>query len=132
MSLVIVRASLAAVEVLEEAIRRFVGVASGAARFVRSPGTVAFIAVDGHEVQGWCWGYVLARPDGASMLYLHNLEVAESHRRRGIGRRLLRSFMEAGAQLGAGKMFLITGEGNAPRAASTSRWGQAWQPRVRP
>ena len=86
MPLVIVRASSAAVEVLEEAIRRFVGVASGVAAFVQSPGTSAFIAVDGHEVQGWCWGYVLARPDGASMLYLHNLEVAESCRGRGIGR----------------------------------------------
>jgi hypothetical protein len=30
--------------------------------------------VDNHEVQGWCWGYVLARPDGTSMLYLHSLE----------------------------------------------------------
>jgi ribosomal protein S18 acetylase RimI-like enzyme len=54
----------------------------------------------------------LARPDGASMLYLHSLEVAESCRRRGIGRGLLRSFMEAGVGLGAGKMFLITGEDN--------------------
>ncbi|MFC5004179.1 GNAT family N-acetyltransferase [Dactylosporangium cerinum] len=109
----IVRASSAAVDVLEEATRRFVGVASGVAAFVQSPGTIAFIAVDGHEVQGWCWGYVLARPDGTSMLYLHNLEVTESCRGRGIGRRLLRSFMEAGAQLGASKMFLVTGEENA-------------------
>ena len=64
------------------------------------------------HVQDWCWGYLLARPDGTSMLYLHNLEVAEPCRRQGIGRGLLRSFMEAGVQLGADKMFLITGEGN--------------------
>jgi len=46
------------------------------------------------------------------MLYLHNLEVVEQCRRQGVGRELLRSFMEAGAQLGASKMFLITGEDN--------------------
>ncbi len=46
------------------------------------------------------------------MLYLHNLEVAESARRRGVGRELLRSFMKAGERLGAGKMFLTTGEAN--------------------
>ncbi|MEV4518405.1 GNAT family N-acetyltransferase [Dactylosporangium sp. NPDC049525] len=108
----IVRASSAAVDVLQQATRRFTGLASGAAAFVRSPGTIAFIAVNGQEVQGWCWGYVLARPDGNSMLYLHNLEVLESCRGQGIGRGLLRSFMEAGAQLGARKMFLITGEDN--------------------
>jgi ribosomal protein S18 acetylase RimI-like enzyme len=111
-AMVIVRASSAAMDVLEEATRRFTGVASGAAAFLQSPGTIAFIAVADHEVQGWCWGYSLARPDGTSMLYLHNLEVAESCRRQGIGRGLLRAFMEAGVQVGAGKMFLITGEDN--------------------
>ena len=99
-------------DVLEAAARRFTGITAGVAPFVQSPGTIAFVAVDDHEVQGWCWGYLLARPDGTSMLYLHSLEVAESFRRQGIGRGLLQSFMEAGAQLGAGKMFLITGEDN--------------------
>jgi ribosomal protein S18 acetylase RimI-like enzyme len=109
---VIVRASPATVDVLDEATRLFTGVAPGAGRFVQSPGAVAFVAVDGPDVQGWCWGYLLVRPDRTSMLYLHNLEVAESFRRRGIGRELLRSFMDAGAQLGAGKMFLTTGRDN--------------------
>jgi ribosomal protein S18 acetylase RimI-like enzyme len=109
---VILRVSAASVEVLEEATRRFTGVGSGAALFVQSPGTIAFVAVNDHEVQGWCWGYVLARPDGTSMLYLHNLEVAESSRRRGLGRELVRSFMAAGVELGATRMFLITGEAN--------------------
>ena len=108
----IIRASSTATDVLERAARRFTGLTTGSASFVQSPGTIAFIAVDDHEVQGWCWGYLLVRPDGTNMLYLHNLEVAETCRRRGIGRALLRSFMEAGAQLGAAKMFLITGAGN--------------------
>lgn len=46
------------------------------------------------------------------MLYLHNLEVAERYRRQGIGRGLLRSFIRAGTQLGASRMFLVTGAEN--------------------
>ena len=108
----ICRVSSADTELLDKAVRRFAGDANGAVAFARSPGTIAFVAVEDHDVQGWCWGYLLARPDGTTMLYLHNLEVAEPCRRQGIGRGLLRSFMEAGAQLGASKMFLITGEQN--------------------
>ncbi|WP_229073643.1 GNAT family N-acetyltransferase [Actinoplanes sp. DH11] len=108
----ILRASAVAVHLLEEAARRFTGNTAGVALFVRSPGAIAFIAVDHHEVQGWCWGYLLDRPDGTSMLYLHRIEVAASCRRQRIGRALLRNFLETGAQLGAGKMFLITGADN--------------------
>lgn len=113
---VIVRVSSADVEVFEQAVRRFAGAATGAATgaamFAASPGTVAFVAVHDAEVQGWCWGYHLPRPDGSGMLYLHDLAVAERCRRRGIGRQLLAAFLEAGVQLGASKMFLTTGEGN--------------------
>jgi ribosomal protein S18 acetylase RimI-like enzyme len=109
---VILRVSSADVEIFAEAARRFAGQSAGAAAFAQSPGTIAFVAVEDHDVQGWCWGYMLARPDGTSMLYLHNLEVAERSRQQGVGRALLRSFMEAGVQLGATKMFLTTGETN--------------------
>ncbi|SBT53442.1 Acetyltransferase (GNAT) family protein [Micromonospora auratinigra] len=51
------------------------------------------------------------------MLYLHRLEVAQEHRRRGIGGALLRAFMSAGAQAGASRMFLTTGEANGPARA---------------
>src|SRR5512142_848079 len=108
----ILRVSSANVEVFEQAAGRFAGQTSGAVAFTQSPGTLAFVAMADADVQGWCWGYLLARPDGTSMLYLHNLEVAESCRRQGIGRGLLRAFMETGVRLGAGKMFLTTGAGN--------------------
>jgi len=110
----ICRVSPAEVDLFETAVRRFGGDATGAVTFAQSPGTIAFVAVEDQEIQGWCWGYLLARPDATTMLYLHNLEVAESCRRQGIGRGLLRSFMQAGAQLGASKMFLTTGEENRP------------------
>lgn len=83
-------------------------------RFLDALGTVSYVAVDGGEVIGWCWGQNLIRPDGASMLYLHELEVAEPVRRRGFGRSLVLAFIGEGRRLGATKMFLTTGQANAP------------------
>jgi len=96
----------------ELAASRFVGTAQGARGYLNEPGTLAFVATAGDEVVGWCWGYRLARPDGTSMLYLHELEVGEAHRRRGTGRALLQAFIAAGRGDGAVKMFLTTGEAN--------------------
>lgn len=112
--LVIIRASSATLTVLERATRHFTGTATGAAAFIDAPGTIALVAVNDAEVQGWCWGHLLPRPDGTTMLYLHHLEVAEPHRRQGIARSLLLSFMQAGAEQGARRMFLTTGEENSP------------------
>ncbi|SCE94815.1 AAA domain-containing protein [Micromonospora chaiyaphumensis] len=89
----------------------------GGQAFLRSPGALAFVAFDGEEIVGWCWGYHLIRPDTSSMLYLHRLEVTQEHRRRGIGAALLRAFMSAGVQAGASRMFLTTGEANSPARA---------------
>lgn len=47
------------------------------------------------------------------MLYLHDLEVAPAHRRRGIGRRLVGAFMAAGRAAGATTLFLTTGAANS-------------------
>jgi ribosomal protein S18 acetylase RimI-like enzyme len=97
---------------LEQAVRKFMGV-EGAT----DSGGLTFVALDGPEVVGWCWGYHLVRPDGSSMLYLHQLEVDEAYRRTGIGRRLLGAFMNEGARAGATKMFLTTGAGNSAARA---------------
>ena len=43
---------------------------------------MTFVALAGSEILGWCWGYQLIRPDDSSMLYLHQLEVDETHRRK--------------------------------------------------
>lgn len=80
--------------------------------YLDSPGTLVFVALSGDEAVGWCWGARLARPDGSSMLYLHQVEVLESQRGQRIGRALLSSFMDAGRSAGASKMFLTTGAGN--------------------
>lgn len=98
-------------------MRTFRGTTGGGQAFLGSPGALAFVASHGQDISGWCWGYHLIRPDCSSMLYLHQLEVAEAHRRQGIGRALLDTFMLAGTQSGATRMFLTTGEANAPARA---------------
>ena len=57
------------------------------------------------------------------MLYLHQLEVAEPHRRQGIGRDLLHTFMTTGARAGATKMFLTTASDNPARTLYESLGG---------
>ncbi|WP_433306051.1 hypothetical protein ACQP2F_19745 [Actinoplanes sp. CA-030573] len=52
---------------LAAAIRRFIGDDGGAAAFAGAPGTLALVALDDQEPVGWCWGYVLPRPDGTAM-----------------------------------------------------------------
>jgi ribosomal protein S18 acetylase RimI-like enzyme len=100
-------------ELLARAVRTFMN-ADADAGYLEAPGTLAFVATAADKIIGWCWGYRLARPDGASMLYLHQLEVVESHRGQGIGRALTSAFMDAGRSAGATKMFLTTGAENAP------------------
>lgn len=83
--------------------------------FAEAPATLAFVALgSSNEVVGWCWGYYLVRPDAAPMLYLHELEVAQSHRRQGHGRALVEAFIAAGRSADAAKMFLSTAEANEP------------------
>ncbi|MFI5732223.1 GNAT family N-acetyltransferase [Kribbella sp. NPDC051587] len=94
---------------LEAAVAKFMGSKLDPG-FLTAPGTLAFVA--GTEPRGWCWGYHLPRPDGTSMLYLHQLAVAEPYRRQGLGKALLQTFMTAGTLAGATKMFLTTAADN--------------------
>jgi ribosomal protein S18 acetylase RimI-like enzyme len=110
---VIVRATLAEPQLLDQAVRTFRG-HGDVERFLAAEGTVAFLAVEKTTIQGWCWGYHLIRPDAASMAYLHELEVVEDWRRRGLGRQLLGAFMATASFLGARRMFLNTGVDNVP------------------
>ena len=81
-------------------------------RFLTAEGALALLAASDDVIEGWCWGYHIVRPDASSMAYLHELDVVEAHRRRGIGRRLVQGFMEMASSFAAFKMFLNTGLNN--------------------
>jgi ribosomal protein S18 acetylase RimI-like enzyme len=86
--------------------------AEDARTFAALDHAMAFVAEDAGTVTGYCWGYFLRRPDNSAMAYVHELEVAESHRRSGIGSGLMLAFLGAAQQRGATKVFLTTGSGN--------------------
>ena len=58
-------------------------------RILAAEDTVAWLAVDGRDVVGWTLTYPLLAEDSVERGGVENLVVARSHRRRGIGRRLV-------------------------------------------
>ncbi len=86
--------------------------AEDARTFAALDHTIAFVAGEPETVTGYCWGCYLQRPDNSAMAYVHELEVAGPHWRRGIGRGLMLAFLGAAQQRGATKVFLTTGSGN--------------------
>jgi len=58
--------------------------AEDARTFAALDHTTAFVAGEAETVTGYCWGYYLQRPDISAMAYVHELELAERHRRREI------------------------------------------------
>ncbi|WP_260697019.1 GNAT family N-acetyltransferase [Streptomyces sp. 130] len=115
---------------LDRAARLFGGVPADVA-FLGPQNAMAFVASKGDEILGWCWGYHLVRPDASGMLYVHGLDVAEGHRRRGIGRSLLKAFMAAGKEAGAAKMFVFTSEANTAARSLYEPMGGGPRPRGR-
>lgn len=104
------------------AVRRFRGIESSG-RFLDATGTLSCLAIDEGDVVGWCWGQNIERPDDTSMLYLHELDVADAHRNKGFGTALVEAFLNEGRKLGAFKAFLTTGTQNAPARALYERLG---------
>ena len=118
----IVEASSENPEYYRRAASRFRG-ADGDLEFLSAPETLALLSIDGDDVVGWCWGHYLLRPDGASMMYLHELEVAKTHRDGGRGHELLTAFMDAARRRGASRLFLTTGSDNLPARRLYERLG---------
>src|SRR4051812_23895816 len=70
---------------------------------------------------GWVVGMVTAvdyvHPDKAPQLWINEIGVAESHRRRGIGRRLLDAMLAHGRTLGCTEAWLGTEDTNVAAQA---------------
>ena len=76
--------------------------------FLAAPGHVMFVAVDDQEVVGQIRGMVHLQPDRASDLYIDNLGVAPSHKRRGIATMLIAALIAWAKAQGCISVWLAT------------------------
>ncbi len=83
-----------------------------AAEFVADPRHHLAVALDGGQVVGMASALHYVHPDKAPELWINEVGVAESHWRRGIGRRLLDALLARGRELGCGQAWVATDEGN--------------------
>jgi ribosomal protein S18 acetylase RimI-like enzyme len=83
--------------------------------------------MDGEKIVGILLAYTLQRYDGRNeMLYLHEIDVLESHRKRGIGSKLMAGIKHIKEENNFDKIFLITNKSNqAAMALYQSCGGQA-------
>jgi GNAT superfamily N-acetyltransferase len=100
-------------ELLHRALRAFKDVDAVAPDlFLNEPRTHSFVALDGDDVIGWCFGYELLRPEGRWMMVLSGVDVLKERRREGVGRALLDRFVELARSKGHARMWLLTDAGN--------------------
>ena len=62
----------------------------------------------------YAYGYLLERPTGGKMQYIHSLAVLKDVQRQGIGQSFLTFIIEQGQKLGVAKTFLFTDIENLP------------------
>ena len=90
--------------------------------------TLMLVAFDGHRPVGFVLAHEMPRRHGdAAELFVYEVDVAESHRRRGIASALLTQLAELARERGIRSGFVLTEPGNGPANASTA--ARAGQPR---
>lgn len=78
------------------------------ARFVEAPGHRLILALDADAVVGQVCAIVQRQLSGADELFVDNLGVAQTHRRRGIGSALWQAAVEWGRAEGCGAVWVAT------------------------
>lgn len=91
--------------------------ASGPRAFVADPRSLAIGGYVDNEPAGLVWGTNIRRPTGALMTYLHELEVIERYRRRGLATMLVEAAIGAARRAGSTRLWLLTAVGNEPASA---------------
>ena len=81
--------------------------------FLDDPHSHLAIATDDDVVVGMASGLVYGHPDKPLQLFVNEVGVAPSHRRRGLGRALVRCLLERGREVGCSEAWVVTEEGNA-------------------
>jgi aminoglycoside 3-N-acetyltransferase I len=87
-------------------------------RLLAKPHFVALAALDGEEVVGGLAAYELEKFERArSEIYVYDLAVRESHRRRGVATALIRALQRLAKARGAYVIFVQADQGDAPAIA---------------
>jgi aminoglycoside 3-N-acetyltransferase I len=95
------------------------------------PRTLLLAAFDGDRPVGFVLAHELPRRHGdRAKLFIYEVEVAESHRRRGIGAALLARLAELARERGIRVGFVLTGPDNGPANALYRSAGGTSQPVV--
>ncbi len=80
--------------------------------FLHDPQTFALVAHLDDEPAGLAWGVQLRYPTGRLVTYLHELDVVERFRRRGVATALVRHAMDLARERGSTRFWLSTGGHN--------------------
>jgi [ribosomal protein S18]-alanine N-acetyltransferase len=99
--------------------------ADAAARFLAEPGHHLLVAYDSDRPVGFVSGVELTHPDKGTEMFLYELAVDESFRRRGIGRALVEALAALTREHGCYGMWVLTDDDNvAARATYRSAGGR--------
>ncbi|WP_430882486.1 GNAT family N-acetyltransferase [Fusibacter sp. JL216-2] len=86
--------------------------------FLKNKANYFLAYIEKNMIVGYAIAYVLQRYDGReSMMYLHEIEVAETSRKQGIGKALLSEMNRICGENDFMKLFLITNKSNRPAIA---------------
>jgi [ribosomal protein S18]-alanine N-acetyltransferase len=92
--------------------------ADATARFLAERGHHLLIAYDGAAPVGFISGVETVHPDKGAEMFLYELGVAGSHRRRGIGRALVEALAALAREQGCYGMWVATDEDNVAALAT--------------
>ena len=85
-----------------------------AAEFLADPRHHIAVAIDGETVVGFASAVHYLHPDKPAELWINEVGVAATHRRRGLARRIVRALLERGRELGCREAWVLADRDNEP------------------
>jgi len=83
------------------------------------------VAIDDGVVVGFASGVHYIHPDAAAQLWINEVSLAESHRRRGLGKAIMHALFQEGREHGCAEAWVLTYRDNVPAMALYSAVGGA-------
>ena len=90
---------------------------------LRNPDFVLLVARKEDAAAGYLHGALIDRVDGGQMLLVYDIEVADSHRRQGVGTALVSAARHIARESGASETWLVTESDNEEAMALYEKLG---------